>query len=50
MNTTSRTSRVAAAIASIAITFSLVSGVADLAQPPLASSLLVQADTTVAAR
>ena len=47
MNTTPRNVRFAAAIAAVAITGSLLSGVFAMAQPPLASSLLAQAAPTV---
>ena len=43
MNTTPRNVRFAAAVASVAITCSLLSGVFAMAQPPVASSLLAQA-------
>ena len=45
MNTTPLNVRLAAAIASVAITFSLLSGVFALAEPPVASSLLAQVAT-----
>ena len=45
MNTTPLNVRLAAAIASVAITFSLLSGVFALAEPPVANSLLAQAAT-----
>jgi hypothetical protein len=47
MNTTPRNVRFAAAIAAVAITGSLLSGVFAMAQPPLAGSLLAQAAPTV---
>jgi hypothetical protein len=50
MNPTPRTFRLAAAIASVAITCSLLSGVFALAQPPVASSLLAQAATATIVR
>jgi hypothetical protein len=50
MNTTSRNVRFAAAIASVAITGALLSGVFAMAQPPTASSLLAQAAPTVIVR
>ena len=43
MNATPRAVRFAAALASIVITWSLLSGVFAMAQPPVASSLLAQA-------
>ncbi|MEP7301594.1 MAG: hypothetical protein ABI699_08695 [Caldimonas sp.] len=45
MNTTPLTLRFAAAFASVAITFTLLSTVYALAEPPVASSLLAQAAT-----
>ena len=45
MNATPRAFRLAAAFASVAITYSLLAGVFALAQPPVASSLLAQAVT-----
>ena len=50
MNTTPRNNRFAAAIASIAITSSLLSAVFAMAQPPVATSLLAQAAPTVIVR
>ena len=50
MNTTPRNVRFAAAVASVAITCSLLSGVLAMAQPPVASSLLAQAAPTVVVR
>lgn len=50
MNTTPRAFRLAAAFASVAITYSLLSAVFALAQPPVASSLLAQAASTVVVR
>ena len=50
MNATPRPFRIAAAFASVAITYSLLSAVFALAQPPVASSLLAQAATTVVVR
>ena len=50
MNTTPLTLRLSAAVASIAITLSLLSGVFAMAQPPVANSLLAQADTGVFVR
>jgi hypothetical protein len=50
MNTTPRNVRIAAAIASVAITCALLSGVFAMAQPPVASSLLVQAAPTTIVR
>ena len=45
MNPTPLNLRLAAAVASVAITFSLLSAVFGLAQPPAASMLLAQAGT-----
>ena len=45
MNRTPLNFRLAAAVASVAITFSLLSAVFALAQPPAASTLLAQAGT-----
>ena len=50
MNATPRTVRFAAAIASVVITWSLLSGVFALAEPPLASPLLAQAAPTAVVR
>ena len=50
MNTTPRTVRVAAAVASVAITWSLLSAVFALAEPPVADPLLAQAATGVVVR
>ena len=45
MNPTPLNFRLAAAAASVAITFSLLSAVFSMAQPPVASTLLAQAAT-----
>ena len=50
MNTIPRNVRLAAAVATIAITSSLLSAVSAMAQPPVASSLLAQAAPTVIVR
>ena len=50
MHTTPRSFRLAAAVVSAAITYSLLSAVFALAQPPVVSSLLAQAATTVVVR
>ncbi len=50
MNTTPLTLRLSAAFASIVIAVSLCSGVAHLAEPPVANSLLAQASTTAIVR
>jgi len=50
MNPTARNVRFAAAIASVAITCSLLSGVFAMAQPPVASSLLAQAASSAIVR
>lgn len=46
MNTTPLNVRLAAAVASVAITFSLLSGVFALGEPPVANSLLALAGST----
>lgn len=50
MKTPSLTLRLSAAVASMAITFSLLSGVFAMAEPPVANSLLAQADTATIVR
>lgn len=50
MNTTSLTLRFSAATASVVIAVSLLSGVARLAEPPVANSLLAQAATITIVR
>lgn len=50
MNNSSLTLRFAAAAASMVISISLISGVARLAEPPVASSLLAQAGATAIVR
>ena len=48
MNTTSLTTRFAAATASVVITFSLISGIATMAKPPVGSVQIAQTVGAVA--
>jgi hypothetical protein len=47
MNTTSLNARFAAAAASVVITFSLLSGIATMAKPPVGSVQIAQAAATI---
>ena len=50
MNTTPLNLRIAAAVASVAITYSLLSAVFFMAEPPVANSLLAQAASVTTVR
>jgi len=50
MNATPRTVRFVAAVASVVITWSLLSAVFALAEPPVADAMLVQTETSVVVR
>ena len=50
MNTTPMTVRLSAAVASIVIAVSICAGVAHLAEPPVATSLLAQAGAATMVR